>query len=69
MVPDHYADRMSASATTTFVESGADTVRRVHGEVKVRVPLVGGQVEKAIVSGLKEHFADEQRVVSRLLGV
>ena len=29
------------------------------------MPLVGGQVEGAIVSGLKDHLADEARVADR----
>jgi hypothetical protein len=33
--------------------------RRVEAELKVRWPVVGGLVERAIVSGLKEHLAEE----------
>jgi hypothetical protein len=29
------------------------------------MPFVGGQVERAIVSGLREHLADETDVVNR----
>lgn len=68
LVPDHYRDRMTASATTTYDPTDGGTIRRVRGECKVRMPLVGGQVEKAIVSGLEEHFVDEQKVATRLLG-
>jgi hypothetical protein len=40
----------------------------VTGDVRVRVLLVGGQVERAIVSGLTEHLAEEAAVVADLLG-
>jgi hypothetical protein len=69
--PDHYGDRLSASATARF---DADTAqpggcrRRVMGEVSVRgVPLVGGRVERAIVDGLREHLTDEAGAVRRHL--
>lgn len=59
LLPDHYPDRMTASATSTFAPEGAGTRREAVGTLEVRVPLVGGQVEKAIVSGLQEHVVEE----------
>lgn len=67
LVPDHYPDRLSASANATFAVDGTGTVRRIDGDLKVRMPLVGGKVEAAIVSGLREHLADEARVAERFL--
>ena len=65
--PDHYADKLTASITSRFEANGADTVRRVAGELKVRMLLVGGQVERAIVSGLEEHLAEEsEQAAARL---
>lgn len=68
--PDHYADRLTASARAA-VEAVADdpprSARRVDGDLSVRMPFVGGQVEKAIVSGLREHLADEAAVAARWL--
>jgi len=69
IVPDHYADRLSASATATIASDGANgrAVRSITGDLKVRVLLVGGQVERAIVDGMREHFAnEEQRATERL---
>jgi hypothetical protein len=64
-VPDHYADKLSASATASVsAHPSGGTRRRVEGEVKVRVPLVGGQVERGIVSGLKEHLAEEATAIT-----
>ena len=62
VVPDHYPDRLRASGTYRF-EAGDDgpdscTVA-VDGDLKVRVPLVGGSVEKVIVGDLHAYIADE----------
>jgi hypothetical protein len=69
ILPDHYANRLSSSYTTFLESAGpaSGTVRTTEGEVKVRFPLVGGKVEKAIVAGLVEHAALEAEVLSRWL--
>lgn len=67
LLPDHYPDRLTASATSSFEPAGGGTVRRIDGDLKVRMPLVGGKVERAIVSGLQDHLADEARVANRYL--
>lgn len=55
IVPDHYGGRLHASYTTELSADGAVTRRLTNGELKVRFPLVGTRVERAIVSGLSEH--------------
>lgn len=68
--PDNYADRISCSGAYTFAPDPTDarrTVRRIEGEFKVKVFLVGGQVEKAMVSGLHEHYDEEQPIIERWL--
>lgn len=67
MVPDHYGDRFRCSGTYRFEADGAGTVRRCTGELRVRALLVAGAVEHAIVSGLREHLADEVPVVESFL--
>jgi len=73
LLPDHYADRLTASASASFTLDPSDPsgssrcVRRIVGELKVRMALVGGKVEQAIVEGLQEHLADEAAVVNRYL--
>ena len=74
MNPDNYADKLRSQGTVCY-EPGADgTTRRVtEGVVEVKLPLlmgggrVGGLVEGAIVSGLREHLAAEVEVVERLI--
>lgn len=71
LLPDHYPDRLTATAEATFTPDPADPGccrRRVVGDVKVRMAFVGGKVEGAIVEGFEEHLADEERVVNTYLG-
>jgi hypothetical protein len=69
MVPDHYADRFRCSGLYRFEEDGSRDRTRRHreAEIKVRAPLVGGAVERAIVSGLREHLDAEVAVVEAFL--
>lgn len=68
MVPDHYGDRFRCSGTYRF-DDAADggTVRHCEGDIRVKVLFVAGAVEGAIVSGLREHLADEVAVVEAFL--
>ncbi|MGH9040900.1 MAG: DUF2505 family protein [Acidimicrobiia bacterium] len=68
LLPDNYANLLSASGHYSFSAAGPELTRRVtEGDVAVRVPLVGKSVETAIVSGLQEHLAREVPVVERYL--
>jgi len=63
--PDHYADRLTASGSFALQPAGPDRTRRIaEGDVKVTFPLVGGRVERAIISGLEEHAHLEVDVVN-----
>lgn len=65
--PDNYADRFSCTGGYTFEADGDGCTRRIQGDLRIRMLLVGGQVENAMVSGLREHFAEEQPVLERWL--
>lgn len=68
IVPDNYADRLTCRGTFTLTEVGPEQTRRAaSGELKVHFPLVGGRVERAIVSGLEEHAAAETEVMRSYL--
>ena len=68
LLPDHYAAKLEASASARFTESSEGSIRNVGGDLRVRVLLVGSQVERAIIDGLKEHLAEEAKLVATLLG-
>jgi hypothetical protein len=64
ILPDHYADRLTASGTFTLEPVGAATRRVAEGDLRVRFPLVGGRVEKAIVSGMQDYAAAEADAIA-----
>jgi hypothetical protein len=67
IAPDHYKSRLACAGTFTLADQGGLTVRQTDGEIKVHFPLVGGRVEKAIVSGLQEHAVAEEAAVMAYL--
>jgi hypothetical protein len=67
IIPDHYGDKLSASMRITATGNGDATVRTADGEVRVPMPLVGGKVERAIVSGMEEQAALQARLVEEFI--
>ena len=67
ILPDHYGDRLTATGTTELHADGESTRKVTAGDVRIHMPLVGGRVERAIVSGLKEHAAEEAAALDRYL--
>jgi hypothetical protein len=67
MLPDHYADRFRCAGTYRFEPHGDGCARLGEGDLRVRALLVAGAVEGAIVSGLREHLAEEVTVVEAFL--
>ena len=66
--PDHYADRLRCSGTYRYREIDDGTTERVvEGDLRVRALLVAGAVERAMVSGLAEHLAEEASAVAAFL--
>ena len=67
MTPTHYSSFFRCKGTWHLVERPGETTRVIEGELKVNspVPFVGGQVEKAIVSGLRERLAEEPPLLER----
>jgi Protein of unknown function (DUF2505) len=57
LLPDNYADRLTASYTSTLEPSGTGTTWTLRGALDVHAPLVGGRVAKVIVDGLREAVA------------
>ena len=66
LLPDHYPDRLQSSGTCSIAGGGSGCTRTVRGRLKVRALVVGGAVERAIVSGLREHLGDEVAIVDRV---
>jgi hypothetical protein len=67
-LPEQAAGLMKASATAALAADGPETAREVRGELRVRIPLVGGKVEHAIVDGIGGHLEEEADAVAERLG-
>lgn len=75
ITPTHYASFFACEGTWALEAGSAakavapSTVRRFDGTLTVNspVPFVGGQVEKAIVSGLRERLEKEPPILERWL--
>jgi len=68
LAPDHYPDRLKSSGRCTITDrTNGGSVRTVTGRLQVKALIVGGAVERAIVSGLREHLAAEVAAVDRYL--
>jgi Protein of unknown function (DUF2505) len=60
-------EMLAASGRIEIIRNGSRTVRVVVGEVKVKVPIVGGKVESWIVQGLERAYDEEARVLRKYL--
>lgn len=65
--PDHYGERFRCSGDYRVEPVGDGCRRHATIDLEVSAPFVGGAVERAIESGLREHLADETRVVEAYL--
>jgi hypothetical protein len=66
MVPTHYQAYFRCAGNWNLVEAddGRTTTRIISGELKVSspIPFVNGQVERAIVKGLKDRLGEEPKI-------
>lgn len=69
MVPVHYQTYFTCGGTWGVDAAGDIARRTIAGTLKVSspIPFVNSQVERAIVSGLKERLRDEPAVYARWL--
>jgi hypothetical protein len=61
--PHVLAGRIECSGRYTFEPDGDGTTRKVEVDLKVKVPLVGGRVEKEIAKGLRETMDAEAELL------
>ncbi|MEP6623300.1 MAG: DUF2505 family protein [Acidimicrobiia bacterium] len=55
ILPDHYSGLLTGRYRSVIVDAGANAHRTITGTVKVKMPLVGGKVEGAIVGGIRDN--------------
>jgi hypothetical protein len=67
MLPDHYPDRIECRGSYRFEEDGGGTEQIMKGDLVVHAPLVAGVVERSIVSGFRDHVAEEAKAIEIFL--
>ncbi len=65
--PNVMKGRIDARGRYRFVPDGAGTKRTVEVDLKVKVPLVGGRVEREMGKGIKETLEAEARLLTEFL--
>ena len=53
--------------TVAWYHGDRATRQLIGGDLRVRYPIVGGLVERALVIGLREHVGEEARILERWL--
>ena len=66
ILPDHYADRLRCRGRYVVTPDGDDASERVvETELRVRAPLLAGQVERALVDGLRRELIAQSAAIPR----
>jgi hypothetical protein len=68
IVPDFYGGLLSGRYEARIVAVTDGAQRTITGELKVKMPLVGGKVERAIVGGIEENAHAQTTLLSEFLG-
>jgi hypothetical protein len=64
IVADYYPDRLKCAGTVVLTEDGeGGTVRVAEGKLEVKVPFIGGKIERIVVDGLTDQAATQAKVV------
>jgi hypothetical protein len=66
ILPDQYEKLLRCSYEEILEPDGDGCVRTATGALSVKVPLVGGRVERAIIGGLEERATAEAAVLAAM---
>lgn len=66
-VPDQAGRLLVASAVTSLTPFGDGTRRSISGDLRVRIPLLGSKVERAIIGGVGDHLEEQVPAVDRFV--
>ena len=67
LVPDHYPKRLEAGGVMELTPADGATVVTVRGDLAVRIPLVGGPVERAMVGDVGDEYQARARLFEEWL--
>ncbi len=66
-LPERWRDRFDSHGCFTFRQEADGVVRRIEGEVVVRVPIVGAIAERLLVKEVRAGFDADAEVLTRWL--
>ena len=66
-LPESWRDRFQSQGSYQLAQEGGEVVRRIEGEIVVRLPLLGRTVEKLLLREVTENFRAEAEAMSALL--
>ena len=67
VIPQVLADKVTAQGTMRIVPAPGGCERIVTGEVSVRVPMLGGRIEKTILSNVTDSYDRAAEVIAELV--
>jgi hypothetical protein len=67
MLPDHYPDRIECRGSYRFEDDGEATEQLMKGDLVVHAPIVASVVERSIISGFRDHVAEEAHAIERFV--
>jgi hypothetical protein len=67
IVPMVIRDRFSGEGTTTLRPTGDGCERVINGELTIRIPLIGGAMEKKLVEDVSASYEHAARIASEIL--
>jgi len=67
VIPQVLSSKISARGTLQVVEEAGGVQRLVRGEIAVKVPVVGGRIEKAIVADVERSYDNAAEACRRWL--
>ena len=65
MVPDYYRNKIRFDGRYRFEADRGETVQVIEGDLVVRYPIVGPLVERAILTGMREHLQQEAEFLAQ----
>jgi hypothetical protein len=68
VIPEVARELLDASGSMALEDSDGETIRRVEGTVRVKVPLFGQRVEGVVVDGLERAYEEEASRLAAWLG-
>lgn len=67
VVPTVMAERVTAKGRTEVTQNGDQCLRVINGEIKVRLPLVGGRIEKKLMEEIGSGYERAAEIAKSLI--